>query len=149
MNHVCQVAERVSADLLLVFDEDGITGHRDHCRATEAALAHADQAGLPVLAWAVPAGVAAALNGEYSAGFVGRRREDLHLSLHVDRTRQHRAIARHASQSTTNPVLWRRLELQGDREAFVWLRPAAPSPLSAARAAPGKGPCSTRPCGGG
>ena len=28
----------------------------------------------------------------------------------------------HASQSTDNPVLWRRLERQGDTEWLVWLR---------------------------
>ncbi|WP_327727492.1 hypothetical protein OG250_10135 [Streptomyces sp. NBC_00487] len=34
----------------------------------------------------------------------------------VPRERQYRAIACHASQSSDNPVLWRRLELLGDRE---------------------------------
>jgi len=39
-------------DALLVFDEDGITGHPDHSQATAAALSAADQPGLPVIAWA-------------------------------------------------------------------------------------------------
>jgi hypothetical protein len=56
----------------------------------------------------------------------------------VDRARQHRAIACHVSQATDNPVLRRRLALQGDREVFRWLREprsqttacgAAPAPI--------------------
>src|SRR5512142_2199888 len=50
---------------LLVFDTDGITGHPDHVRATEAALAAAGPAGLAVLAWALPHWVASALNAEF------------------------------------------------------------------------------------
>ncbi len=48
-----------SVDCLLVFDEGGITGHPDHDRATQAARAIAEQLGVPVLAWAVPAAVTA------------------------------------------------------------------------------------------
>jgi len=119
--HVCRVADRVRADLLLVFDEGGITGHPDHSRATEAALAFARDTRLAVLAWAVSEPVAATLNEELDTGFVGRTAEHLDFEVHVDRGRQHRAITRHASQATDNPVLWRRLELQGDLEVFRWL----------------------------
>jgi len=121
--HVCRVATRVGADLLLVFDEGGITGHADHDRATEAALRSAEHTHLPVLAWAVPERVATALNAELGTEFVGRATEHLDVVIEVDRRRQHRAIARHESQATDNPVLRRRLELQGDHEAFRWLRP--------------------------
>jgi mycothiol S-conjugate amidase len=37
------------ASLLLVFDEGGITGHPDHVRATEIAMAVASDVGIPVL----------------------------------------------------------------------------------------------------
>jgi len=125
---VCRVADRVRADLLLVFDEGGITGHPDHCRATEAALAFARDTRLPVLAWAVSEPVAATLNKELDTGFVGRTAEHLDFEVHVDRGKQHGVVTRHASQATENPVLWRRLEFQGDLEVFRWL--LAPSKRS-------------------
>lgn len=58
------------ADLLVVFDEGGVTGHPDHRRATSAALAAADDLDLPVLAWAVPQSVATALNARFGTSFV-------------------------------------------------------------------------------
>jgi len=138
--HVCQVAERVRADLLLVFDEGGISGHPDHRRATEAALAFARENRLPVLAWALPEHVATTLNEELGTGFVGRGAENLDLKLYVHRERQHRAITCHASQATDNPVLWRRLELQGDLEVFRWL--LAPSERSTICSTNGPSPLS-------
>ncbi len=111
----------VDADLLLVFDEGGITGHPDHVRATDAALAAAVPGNVPVLAWTLHADVAARLGHEFGEAFVGRSDREIHLSIEVDRSRQHRAIRCHASQSGDNPVLWRRLELQGDREDLRWL----------------------------
>jgi LmbE family N-acetylglucosaminyl deacetylase len=119
---VFEVADRVKADMLLVFDEGGITGHPDHQRATESALACAEHSDLPVLAWALDEAVASSLNGGLATGFVGRSREQLDFDVRVNRARQSRAIACHASQSTNNPVLWQRLWLQGDRETFRWLR---------------------------
>ena len=115
-----EAAETVRADLLLVFDEGGVTGHADHCRATEAALA--TRSDLPVLAWNVPRGVGEALNAEFGATFLGRDDEEFDVVMPVDRATQRRAIACHVSQSTDNPVLWRRLELLGDTESLRWLR---------------------------
>lgn len=121
-----RAAERAMVDLLLVFDEGGITGHPDHRRATEAGIAAARELDLPVLAWALPQRVTEVLNSEFSAGFVGRRDEELDYFVGVERTRQFRAIDQHVSQASDNPVLGRRLELQGNREAFRWLsRPRA------------------------
>ena len=119
---VAEIARLVAeqgAELLLVFDEAGITGHPDHRRATEAALAID---GVPVLAWALPERVTRALNSEFGTAFVGRADQELDLSIEVDRGRQCQAIACHASQAFDNHVLWRRLELQGEKEAFRWLR---------------------------
>lgn len=115
-----------SADCLLVFDEGGITGHPDHRRATEAAVAAGARLGIPVLAWALPASVAAALNGEFGTDFVGREQSEIDLVFEVDRLPQREAISCHASQSTDNPVLWRRLALQGATESLCWLSPARP-----------------------
>jgi LmbE family N-acetylglucosaminyl deacetylase len=122
---VARLAAEQRAQLLVVFDSGGVTGHPDHCRATEAALA---AGALPVLAWALPEDVARALSNEFGGIFVGRTDSELDLSITVDRSRQHQAIACHASQSKDNPVLRRRLELQGDREVFRWLvpRPGVP-----------------------
>lgn len=46
--------------------------------------------------------------------------------IEVDRSRQLAAIGRHFTQSADNPVLWRRLELLGDREYLRWLRRSVP-----------------------
>lgn len=76
----------------------------------------------PVLAWAVAAEVAHRLNAEFGTAFAGHPTWDMDVTLRVDRERQRRAIACHASQSTGNYVLWRRLELAGDIEYLRRLR---------------------------
>ena len=76
---------------------------------------------LPVLAWVLPEHVATTLNEEFHAGFVGRQANEIDMHLMVDRQRQHEAISCHASQSTDDPVLQRRLELVGSTEALRWL----------------------------
>lgn len=121
--HVDDMIDRSDPDLVLVFDEGGITGHADHCRATEAALSAANERGIAVLAWAIDEEVATALNHEFGAGFVGRNASEIDLRTHVDRTRQRHAIDRHVSQASDNPVLRRRLALQGDQEVLRWLAP--------------------------
>jgi N-acetylglucosamine malate deacetylase 2 len=101
---------------LLTFDPDGVTRHPDHRRATEAALAAARTAGLPILAWALPHPIAQQLNAELGTAFTGRDPNELDLALRVSRDRQRRAITRHRSQAVDNPVLRRRLDLLGDHE---------------------------------
>jgi N-acetylglucosamine malate deacetylase 2 len=117
------------ADLLVVFDEGGITGHPDHRRATEAAVAAGARRHVLVLAWALPGAVAAKLNSEFGTRFVGRSAAEIDITIDVERVRQRAAISCHASQAADNPVLWRRLELLGRREHLRWLspRPAAAS----------------------
>jgi len=121
-DRVVDAARRHHAELLVAFDECGITGHLDHRAATEAALAAACELDLPVLAWTVPEAVAAALNAAFATAFVGRPPAEIDLTITVERTRQLEAIACHRSQSSTNPVLWHRLQLSGDTEALRWLR---------------------------
>ena len=119
---VARIAEELGdTELLLTFDTGGITTHPDHIHATEAALAFGTNRHLPVLGWALPEDVAAQLNAELGSSFVGRRPDELDLTVAVDRARQRTAMACHASQSTGNPVLWRRLELLGDTEHLRWL----------------------------
>ena len=109
------------ADMLLVFDQGGITGHHDHCRATEATLEAAAKQHVPVLAWALPEHVASRLNGEFGTGFVGRAVPELDITIEVNRELQRAAIACHATQSNDNPVLRRRLELLERSEHLRWL----------------------------
>ena len=74
-----------------------------------------------MLAWAVEQHVAAALNAEFGTSFAGRPTGQIDCTIEADRQRQLSAIACHASQAHDNPVLWRRLDLQGNREVFRWL----------------------------
>ena len=111
------------ADLLLAFDAGGISGHPDHRRVTEAALAAAARSGTPVLAWTIPESVAAALNAEFGTAFIGTPVNAIDIAIVVDRQRQRAAIRAHHSQSRDNPLLWRRLELLGAHEYLRWLHP--------------------------
>jgi LmbE family N-acetylglucosaminyl deacetylase len=113
-----------AADLLLVFDLGGITGHPDHIHATEAALVAAHRLDLPVLAWAIPRLVSDQLNAEFGTSFAGRPDSQIDRWVPVDRTRQRAAIACHRTQSSANPVLWRRLQLTGQDEPIRLLRVA-------------------------
>lgn len=115
------------ADMLLVFDEGGITGHPDHQAATRAALAVAEELDIPVLAWTLAAPVARALNAELGTGFVGRDLDDIDLRVRVERARQLRAMACHGSQLADNPVPRRRIELTGDFEHLRYLRGQGPT----------------------
>lgn len=109
-----------SPTLVLMLDENGVTGHSDHVRASSAGLLAARSAVLGAVSWSLPEFVAAALNREFGASFLGRPDAELSVALNVDRTRQLRAIAEHRTQSLQNPILWRRLELQGTSEWLRW-----------------------------
>ncbi len=119
--HVVRIAHQVGADLLLTFDEGGITGHPDHQQATRVAVIAAATTDLPVLAWAITDEIASALNSEFGFRFVGRCEDQLDFRVPMDRAIQREAIACHLSQSASNPVLRRRLELSGDVEPLRWL----------------------------
>lgn len=122
---VAEFAAEVGADGLLVFDDTGITGHSDHIRATEAAVHSAATLGIGVLAWTLPEEVADRLADEFGAGFRGRPEDGIDIVLDVDRTRQRVAVDCHPSQAVPGSALWRRLDLQGDRECLRWLTPSA------------------------
>ena len=108
--------ERVQPDGLVVFDPvAGVTGHADHAAASVAAVAVGESLGVPVLGWALPEVVAATLREETGGGFAGHPPEVL-TEVVVDRTRQLEAVRCHATQAVPGSVLWRRLELLGDRE---------------------------------
>lgn len=113
------------ADLVLAFEPGGVTGHPDHRAATSVARRAAGRLGLPILEWGVSEQVAAALRAELGAPFgaITARGGEL-LTVDVDRSRQLAAIACHGSQATDNPVLRRRLALQGRCEHVVVHRPS-------------------------
>ena len=123
--HAAGLAARYRPGGLLVFDDTGITGHPDHRAATAAAVRTAGPLGLPVLAWALPAGIACRLRAETGQPFAGQAPGRLDFAIRVSRTRQRQAALLHASQLSPGAPLWRRLELQGDVEHLRWLvRPA-------------------------
>lgn len=115
------LAERVSAQGLLVFDPTGVTGHPDHRQATAAATAVARKLALPTLGWTLPDTVADILNREYGMSFIGHGLADIDLVVPVDRSRQNQAVCLHASQALPTSALWRRLELLGPFEYLRWL----------------------------
>jgi LmbE family N-acetylglucosaminyl deacetylase len=115
-------ARRCRTEGLLVFDTAGVTGHSDHAAATAAALLAAEALDLPVLGWTLPAEVAARLNRELDASFIGHPEEEIDLRATVDRSRQLLSSHVHESQALHTTVLWRRLELLGDSESLRWLR---------------------------
>jgi N-acetylglucosamine malate deacetylase 2 len=121
--HAAAAAAAHRASGLLVFDDTGITGHPDHRAATAAAVLAGRQAGLPVLAWALTEAVAGRLAAETGQAFAGEAPGAMDLCVRVSRDRQRRAARLHASQVSPGAVLWRRLQLQGDREYLRWLVP--------------------------
>ncbi len=121
--HAIAFAARSMAEGLLVFDETGITGHLDHQAATAAAVLAGQQAGLPVLAWALPQAIAGQLKSETGYDFAGQPPCRIDLCVRVSRKRQRRAALSHASQIPPGAVLWRRLQLQGECEHLRWLVP--------------------------
>ena len=138
--HAVAAAESGDTTGLVVFDTAGVTGHRDHVAATSAALLAAEMLDLPVLGWTLPETVAAQLNQEFGASFIGHRDKDVDLLVTVDRARQCVACQAHESQALPGSVLWRRLELLGNTESMRWLRP----PFDARLAGVGPGSDSRR-----
>jgi LmbE family N-acetylglucosaminyl deacetylase len=121
--HAVGLSARHRPDGVLVFDDTGVTGHPDHQAATRAAALAALATGLPVLAWTLPTAIADRLRDETSQPFTGQPPDRLDLCIRVDRTRQRRAALAHASQISPSAVVWRRWQLQGDREYLRWLLP--------------------------
>lgn len=104
-----------AAATLAVFEPGGVTGHPDHRVATAVAHRVAARHHLAVVEWGLAPHVADQLNAELGTAF-GSLDGDGVIEVPVDRAAQRTAIACHASQAVDNPVLARRLELQGDLE---------------------------------
>lgn len=110
------------ADLIVAFEPGGVTGHTDHQMATAVAGRIAVDRGVALLEWGVSPGIAASLRDELHVPFValGDDPSAEVLEVVVDRDRQLAAIACPTSQATDNPVLRRRLSLQGPVERVRW-----------------------------
>jgi LmbE family N-acetylglucosaminyl deacetylase len=119
---VAAAADACGAHGLLVFDTAGVTSHPDHMAATAAGLLAAQMRNLPVLGWTLPETVAAQLNQELGASFIGHPDQSIDLRVSIDRTRQRQASRAHKSQALPSSALWRRLELLGETESLRWLR---------------------------
>lgn len=114
-----------SAEVVLTFDETGITGHYDHMAATEAAKAFAMNRRATLYLWVLPEEVAATLNKQFTTSFRGRPEGQITTTLDVtkERERQWQAICCHQSQAGGLSIVRTRLELLGGREYLVeWCR---------------------------
>ena len=102
-----------SPQVVLAFDETGITGHQDHIAATEAAKAFAINHGASLYLWTLPEEVANALNKRFGTSFRGRPKGEITATLDVaqERERQWQAIRCHQSQASVLGVIRARLEL--------------------------------------
>jgi LmbE family N-acetylglucosaminyl deacetylase len=112
------------ARLVVVFEPGGVTGHPDHRVATETALRVAARHHLAVVEWGVAPEIATALRREIGVKFVVLDGAGV-ADVSVDRARQLAAVDCHTSQIRDNPVLARRLALQGDRERIRLRCPAS------------------------
>lgn len=100
---------------LICLEPSGVTGHPDHKAVAAAVEAVAARAGIPVVEWGLSPAVAAALADEMGMSVSGIEGPGV-IEVRVERDRQRTAIVCHKSQAPTNPVLARRLELQGTAE---------------------------------
>lgn len=99
----------------VVFEPGGVTGHPDHRAATAAATRVARARGAGLLEWGVAPHVADRLNAELATSFVGLDGDGA-VDVVVHRGAQAAAITCHESQARDNPVLARRLVLEGATE---------------------------------
>ena len=110
-----------SPQVVLAFDETGITGHQDHIAATEAAKAFAINHGASLFLWTLPEEVANALNKRFGTSFRGRPKGEITATLDVaqERERQWQTIRCHQSQASVLGVVRARLELLRDQGYLV------------------------------
>ena len=111
------------AAMIVVFEPEGVTGHPDHRAATQAGLRAANRHQLAALEWGLEQKVAEQLGKRYPP-FSYLVDGDDTATIELERTRQRRAIACHASQLSADAVVWERLSLQGNRERVRLVRPA-------------------------
>jgi N-acetylglucosamine malate deacetylase 2 len=113
---VAKVVEEHDPEVVLVFHPDGITGHPDHRRATEAARVAVAGSSRQVLAWYVPAGIGRQLDARFGTSFDPIEPRPGDLVVEVDRAAQEAALVCHRSQEASLALVRHRNLLLGDRE---------------------------------
>jgi N-acetylglucosamine malate deacetylase 2 len=118
MRRVVEMIRQSSADLLLTADPGAVDP-----LAVEAACAAGRATGVPVLAWTLPADVAAEVRAAGGLGMPDDPVRDPDFELRIARKVQRRAMRAHRSQAEMEHAQSIRLDVQGDREWLHWLEP--------------------------
>jgi LmbE family N-acetylglucosaminyl deacetylase len=113
---------------LVVLSPNGVTGHPDHRAVTAAAERVADLHGVITIEWGVDPATAAELRERYGLAFFAIDDGDDVFDVHVSRDRQLAAVQCHRSQLDKDPVVLRRLAIQGDRERVRIRQPQRGNP---------------------
>jgi LmbE family N-acetylglucosaminyl deacetylase len=113
---VLEMLRRSAADLLLTADPGAIDP-----LVVEAVCAAGRSAGVPVLAWTLPADVAAEVRTAGGLGVPDHPVDDPDFELRITRKVQRRAMRAHRSQAEVEHAQIARLDVQGDREWLHWL----------------------------
>ena len=108
---------------LVVFESGGVTGHPDHRAASASAFRVADALRIPVLEWGLDPVSAQRLRKELGLPFKWIPDGAGVIDIRVGRDVQLRAIRCHRSQLDEDPVVLRRLAVQGERERIRVRRP--------------------------
>ncbi|HEY5011898.1 MAG TPA: PIG-L deacetylase family protein [Acidimicrobiia bacterium] len=112
---------------LIVFEPQGVTGHPDHRAATAAAERIADRRDLPVVEWGLDPVTVARLEEQYDMRFHAIVDGPHVFDLPVGRGEQLEAIQCHSSQLDDDPIVLKRLALQGTIERVRLRRPGSPA----------------------
>ena len=121
LNEAAAISKLKEPDGILAFDTSGVTGHPDHIQATVVASRLATQLGVGLLGWTLPRTVANSLNDEFGSSLAGYEEGEIDFVISVNREKQRRAVECHPSQLAPGIMLWRRLELQSEKECLRWL----------------------------
>jgi LmbE family N-acetylglucosaminyl deacetylase len=116
VGQVLEMIQRCSADLLLTADAGAVDP-----LAVDAACDAGRAAGVPVLAWTLPAGVAAEVRAAGGLGVPDFPTDETDFEVRVVRKAQRRAMRAYRSRPWVENAQLVRLELQGDREWLHWL----------------------------
>jgi LmbE family N-acetylglucosaminyl deacetylase len=116
VRRVTDMIRQSSADLLLTTEAGGVDP-----QVVETTCAAGRTAGVPVLAWTLPAGVAAEVRAAGGLGAPDQPRERPDVAMRVARKVQRRAMRAHRSRAEGDRAQLARLDVQGDREWLHWL----------------------------
>ncbi|HEU5158410.1 MAG TPA: hypothetical protein VFU43_15555 [Streptosporangiaceae bacterium] len=113
---VLDMIGQCSADLLLTADVGAVDSP-----VVDAVCAAGRTAGVPVLAWTLPADMAEKVLAAGGRGVPDRPVDEADFAIRVARKVQRRAMRAHRSQMEMEHAQIARLDVQGDREWLHWL----------------------------